>query len=173
MCCTFAHLESHPLEACFIDHSLMCLAHSFSSTTSDYADLTAMTRSRRSLCATPHGGFQFDRLAGHNPGRQKNWGALWTPASLLHDEAIHAVEWSGFTMTRHGPCRQRSMEVWRLQPYSGASVLQFFFAVRSEIWSLKHFLPLHIVGSFCFCFYTMSTFSWDSLSRSLSTGFVC
>ena len=27
MCCTFAHLNSHPLTTCFIDHSLMCLTH--------------------------------------------------------------------------------------------------------------------------------------------------
>ena len=27
MSCTFAHLESHPLAACFVDHSLMCLTH--------------------------------------------------------------------------------------------------------------------------------------------------
>ena len=27
MCCTFAHLKTHPLTTCFIDHSLMCLTN--------------------------------------------------------------------------------------------------------------------------------------------------
>ena len=27
LCCTFAHLKSHPHSTCFIDHSLMCLTH--------------------------------------------------------------------------------------------------------------------------------------------------
>ena len=56
--CTIAHLESHPLTTCFIDHSLMCLAHFFpfcSTPTPTTPISLPMTGVRRSACATLQG----------------------------------------------------------------------------------------------------------------------
>ena len=67
-----------------------------------------------------------------------NWGTLWTPASLLNDEAIDA---GGFTndaawsvlVVGNGSV----VPLWT-QPYFGASLLQFFFVVRLLSWSPEH-----------------------------------
>ena len=70
MCCTSAHLKSHPLTACFIDHSLMCLTHflPFCSTPPPSTPTSLpKTGIRRSLCATLHGGLQIGRLVDPTP----------------------------------------------------------------------------------------------------------
>ena len=71
MCCTFAHLKSHPLTTCFIDHSMMCLTH-FLPFVPHHLRLSPptalpMTGIRRSPCATPHEGLQFGHLVEPTP----------------------------------------------------------------------------------------------------------
>ena len=84
MCYTFAHLKSHPLTTCFIDHSLMCLTHFLpfcSAPPSTSQTPMPMTGIRRSPFATSHGGFQFGRLVEHNSHRfveKSVW--AWTAA---------------------------------------------------------------------------------------------
>ena len=59
-----------------------------------------------------------------------------------------------------------SVALLGIQPYFGASLLQFFSIDRAETWSLEHSEPVQIVGCSCQCSFKSSTFSLDSLSRS-------
>ena len=60
MCCTFAHLKSHPLTTCFIHNSPMCLNPFLplcSTPPSTSQTPLPVPGIRRSPCATPHGVF--------------------------------------------------------------------------------------------------------------------
>ena len=85
--CTSAHLESHPLTTCFIDHSLTCLTHchqSYSTPPLSTPTALPMTGIRRHSYATPHGGYCFGLLAGSTPLATSSSPSICTQSR--HDE---------------------------------------------------------------------------------------
>ena len=125
MCCTFAHLKSHPLTTCFIDHSLLCLTHVLLFVPHHLPPhrlRCLWTGIRRSPCAAPHGGFQFGRFVEPTPltwsGRANDIDVPWSGRKVLkelkHDGHAAVPRWHEWVERESIKCRRPSIRSWAI-----------------------------------------------------------